>query len=220
LKFLRKYAANNVAGNTSYRFRQKRMQLLENFVNEKSAKNEKVLLDLGGTNYFWDNFKDFIKNNNLKLFIVNLELSAIKGYSGFVANVKNLSMIKSKSVDFVLSNSLIEHLGSFEEQAQFAKEVERISFNYFIQTPAFLFPLEPHFLFPFFHWLPKRARVFLITHFALGWFEKFSDRKEAETIINETRILKKKELKTLFPNSKIVTEFFFLFPKSYIIISK
>lgn len=220
MKFFRKFAANNIKGNASYRFRVKRLELLKNFLNAKGNKNENILLDLGGTNYFWDNFKDFLTNGALKLFIVNIELSAVKGYSGFVANVKNLSMIKSKSVDFVLSNSLIEHLGSFEEQAQFAKEVERISFNYFIQTPAFLFPLEPHFLFPFFHWLPKRARVFLITHFSLGWFEKFSDRKEAETIINETRILKKKELKTLFPNSEIVTEFFFLFPKSYIIISK
>jgi SAM-dependent methyltransferase len=59
--------------------------------------------------------------------------------------------------DLAYSSSLIEHLAP-RERAAFAAEVRRVARGWFVQTPAFSFPIEPHALLPFAHWLPPRAR--------------------------------------------------------------
>jgi SAM-dependent methyltransferase len=59
--------------------------------------------------------------------------------------------------DLAHSSSLIEHLAP-AERAAFAAEVRRVARGWFVQTPAFSFPIEPHALLPFAHWLPPRAR--------------------------------------------------------------
>jgi SAM-dependent methyltransferase len=59
--------------------------------------------------------------------------------------------------DLAYSSSLIEHLAPAERGA-FAAEVRRVAGGWFVQTPAFSFPIEPHALLPFAHWLPPRAR--------------------------------------------------------------
>jgi Methyltransferase domain len=59
--------------------------------------------------------------------------------------------------DLAYSSSLIEHLASGERGA-FAAELRRVARGWFVQTPAFSFPIEPHALLPAAHWLPPRAR--------------------------------------------------------------
>ena len=59
--------------------------------------------------------------------------------------------------DLAYSSSLIEHLAP-GERAAFAAEVRRVARGWFVQTPAFSFPIEPHALLPFAHWLPPRVR--------------------------------------------------------------
>jgi SAM-dependent methyltransferase len=59
--------------------------------------------------------------------------------------------------DLAYSSSLIEHLAP-GERAAFAAEVRRVARGWFVQTPAYSFPMEPHALLPFAHWLPPRAR--------------------------------------------------------------
>lgn len=49
-----------------------------------------------------------------------------------------------KSFDVVFSNSVIEHVGDDEKQAQFALEVRRIGKSYWVQTPSKYFPIEAH----------------------------------------------------------------------------
>ena len=57
-------------------------------------------------------------------------------------------------------------------------------------------------------------------NFTLGWYEKASTTKEAKKLVEEIRILKKWELRKIFNNSHIVTEYWWIFPKSYIVIGK
>ncbi len=44
------------------------------------------------------------------------------------------------------------------DRAAFARELRRVARGWYVQTPAFSFPVEPHALLPFAHWLPPRLR--------------------------------------------------------------
>ena len=49
-----------------------------------------------------------------------------------------------------------------------AAEVRRLAPVYWVQTPNFWFPMEPHFLTPAWHWLPVDLRVAMLRRRALG----------------------------------------------------
>ncbi|HSZ69423.1 MAG TPA: class I SAM-dependent methyltransferase [Solirubrobacteraceae bacterium] len=59
--------------------------------------------------------------------------------------------------DLVYCSSVIEHVAPARREA-FAAELRRVGRGWFVQTPAWSFPLEPHALLPFAHWLPPRLR--------------------------------------------------------------
>lgn len=59
--------------------------------------------------------------------------------------------------DLVYCSSVIEHVAPARRPA-FAAEIRRVGRGWFVQTPAFSFPLEPHALLPFAHWLPLGLR--------------------------------------------------------------
>jgi SAM-dependent methyltransferase len=59
--------------------------------------------------------------------------------------------------DLVYCSSVIEHVPP-ARRAAFAAEVRRVGRGWFVQTPAFSFPIEPHALLPFAHWLPVGLR--------------------------------------------------------------
>jgi SAM-dependent methyltransferase len=59
--------------------------------------------------------------------------------------------------DLVYCSSVIEHVPR-ARRAAFAAEVRRVGRGWFVQTPAWSFPLEPHALLPFAHWLPPGLR--------------------------------------------------------------
>ena len=59
--------------------------------------------------------------------------------------------------DLVYSSSVIEHVPRARRGA-FAAEVDRVGRGLYVQTPAYSFPVEPHSLLPFAHWLPAAAR--------------------------------------------------------------
>jgi SAM-dependent methyltransferase len=59
--------------------------------------------------------------------------------------------------DLVYCNSVIEHVPP-ERREAFAAELRRVGKGWYVQTPAWSFPLEPHALLPLAHWLPPRLR--------------------------------------------------------------
>jgi SAM-dependent methyltransferase len=59
--------------------------------------------------------------------------------------------------DLVYCSSVIEHVPP-ARRAAFAAELRRVGRGWFVQTPAFSFPIEPHALLPFAHWLPVSLR--------------------------------------------------------------
>jgi hypothetical protein len=59
--------------------------------------------------------------------------------------------------DLAYCSSVIEHIAPRRREA-FAAELRRVARGWYVQTPAFSFPVEPHALLPFAHWLPPRLR--------------------------------------------------------------
>src|ERR1700691_1485547 len=62
-----------------------------------------------------------------------------------------------REFDLVYCSSVIEHVPPARRGA-FAAEVRRVGRGWLVQTPAYSFPLEPHALLPFAHWLPVALR--------------------------------------------------------------
>ena len=126
-------------------------------------------------------------------------------------------LAKDASFDVVFSNSVIEHVGTYQDQIQMAKEVRRVGKRYFVQTPNKYFPLEPHFLFPLFQFLPINIRVLLLQNFKLGWFSKTPDKVKAREIVESIRLLDKREFISLFPNAELYEEKIFGMTKSFVV---
>jgi SAM-dependent methyltransferase len=59
--------------------------------------------------------------------------------------------------ELVYCSSVIEHVPPARRPA-FARELRRVGRGWFVQTPAFSFPIEPHSLLPGAHWLPVGLR--------------------------------------------------------------
>jgi SAM-dependent methyltransferase len=59
--------------------------------------------------------------------------------------------------DLVYCSSVIEHVPLPRRKA-FAAEIRRVGRGWYVQTPAWSFPIEPHALLPAAHWLPVGLR--------------------------------------------------------------
>lgn len=98
-----------------------------------------------------------------------------------------------------------------------AREVQRIGRLFFVQTPARSFPIEPHFLFPGFQFLPRTLQATLVKRFPLGWFPRQSDDQAVEAFLDCFRLMNFEELRRLFPYASIGHERFLGLIKSYIV---
>ncbi|HXC45926.1 MAG TPA: class I SAM-dependent methyltransferase [Solirubrobacteraceae bacterium] len=89
--------------------------------------------------------------------------------------------------DLVYSSSVIEHVPPARREA-FANEVRRVGRGWFVQTPALSFPIEPHALLPFAHWLPTALRRPYWRLGAAGGWEDISllSRREMEALFGRS----------------------------------
>jgi SAM-dependent methyltransferase len=81
--------------------------------------------------------------------------------------------------ELVYCSSVIEHVPP-DRRAAFAKEIRRVGRGWFVQTPAWSFPIEPHALLPFAHWLPVGLRRPYWKFGAAGEWEEISLLKRVE----------------------------------------
>ncbi|MGE5399929.1 MAG: methyltransferase domain-containing protein [Ignavibacteriales bacterium] len=192
------------------------MRLLNDLIG-KGSEHPVRILDVGGTLNFWESL-GFPGLHGSSITLLNLEKQNKNAkIECIVGNGCEMSYLRNLSFDVVFSNSVIEHAGSFTEQKKMAKEIVRVGRAFFIQTPNFYFPLEPHVLFFGFQWLPLRVRAFLVRHFSLGWYEKFANYEESVKFVKSIRLLTKNELKILFPGASIYHERFLGITKSFVI---
>jgi len=217
LKFLTKYADNTRADSIVNKFRRKRFKLFLNMT--KDLPRPLKILDAGGTENFWIQM-GFTDPNEAEITILNIEEIKIShpNFKFIRGDARDLGKFKDGEFDVVFSNSVIEHVGDLTNMKKMADEISRVGKSYFVQTPNYYFPIEPHFLFPFFQFLPKKLQVFLVKNFNLGWFEKTGSNEAAVTGIDSVQLLKFKELAKLFPNAEIKKEKIAGFTKSFIVL--
>lgn len=144
---LKKIADNRDENSLAVQFRRKRFAF---FLSLLSQLNRPVsILDVGGAESYW---KTMGIDHHAQVFVTLLNLTeenvSLPNVKSIVGDARALHF-GDRSFDVVFSNSVIEHVGSFQDQLQMAGEVQRVGIRYFIQTPNKSFPLEPHFLFPF-----------------------------------------------------------------------
>jgi hypothetical protein len=123
-----------------------------------------------------------------------------------------------KSFDIAHSNSVIEHVGDWQKMQDFARETKRVGQAYYVQTPSYWFPIEPHFGFPAFHWLPRSVQMALLRNFPIGHFEVCRSEEEAAELIDDARLLKLAQMRNLFDDGQIVREKFGPLTKSFIAV--
>jgi len=217
---------NILIQSASFRLRRKRGRKIIDLIEKIYAERQKVdIVDIGGTKEYWDIIPlDYLRGRNVRITLVNIsipenlpdEFDAIFSYKqGDACRLKDIA---DSQFDLAHSNSVIEHVGTWEKMVEFAEEIRRIAKLYFVQTPNYFFPIEPHFLFPFFHWLPVSIRIRLVMRFQLGCFQKAANAAEGRAIIGMSRLLTKRKLRALFPDAKLHKERMFFLVKSFILI--
>lgn len=200
----------------SVRSRRRRMAFFNGLL--ASVPRPLRILDVGGTEVFWETM-GLAGASDVEIVLLNVDRQEVRwpNLKSLPGDARDLAAFRMGEFDVVFSNSVIEHVGDFDMQKKMADEVRRVGRRYFIQTPNFYFPLEPHFLFPFFQFLPPAAKVFLIRHFNLGWYNKIPDAKEAAELAVSIRLLTERELHSLFPGGRLFKEKFLGITKSFII---
>lgn len=174
------------------------------------------ILDVGGTNEFWER-RGWAGRDDVQIVTVNLTVEERKHANVIpvAGDATNLGQFGDKSFDVTFSNSVIEHLFGFENQRRMAAEVQRVGKRYWVQTPNFWFPIEPHFHFLGWQWMPMAARVAMLRRRRCGWIGPCADPVKAKELVEWVRLMTACELRDIFPGAKLIAEHFCGFVKSW-----
>jgi hypothetical protein len=194
-------------------FRRRRMKLFESLFPPSYS-----VVDLGGTDWNWS----FV-SRPYRITLVNIDREALRPQAEFSATKLRVQAdamrtpFRDGQFDVAFSNSVIEHLHTWERQKAFAAEVRRIAKYYFIQTPYRYFPIEPHVMVPGVQFLPKPAALWASRWLSpRGWLE--SDPSDLIEDMAHVRLLTRRELGRLFPDAAIYVERFWGLIKSLIAV--
>ena len=215
--------ANNPSS-IRYRMRRARFVWIEMLLDQILAtKDHATILDIGGRRDYWK-LLDAAYKDRITITILNTEEDVGKESAEdigikietVVGDGTNMPEFDDGSFDLTHSNSVIEHVGLHRDMAGLAAETARVGRAYYLQTPNFWFPLEPHYGVPFFHWLPETCRVWCHANLNVG-FAKRCTYAEALTRIDHTRIIPRRMLRHWLPDGVHVRERFAGLTKSLIV---
>lgn len=165
------------------------------------------ILDVGGTQGYWDAVEPGgLDRVTVTLLNTEAPVDPRRGFEAMTGDARSMPQFADRSFDIVFSNSVIEHVGTAEDQRRMANEVQRIGARYYVQTPNRWFPIEPHFLVPGFQFLPIDVRTALLSRFRLGWVARIRDKAEARKMVESVRLLTAAELVELFPGATLHRE--------------
>lgn len=189
---------------------------MKRFIALVNPRANETVLDVGGCPGFWAGAGlEINRIDALNTYPQPDALDQTPPVKAMIGDGCNLPF-PNGAYDIAFSNSVIEHVGDLAAQRRFADEIRRVGQRLWVQTPAFAFPIEPHCLMPFVHWIPwwKLRRLVLVVS-PVKILRK-GDNADFYEGMRTTRILTKAEFQSLFPDCKILTERFMGLPKCYI----
>ena len=210
------------------RLRRKRAERLRPMIVAASVGNWTCsILDIGGEASYWQTTigRDDLSSSGVHITLLNHTDEYVGTdldpalFTVIIADGCQLPFADG-AFDIAHSNSTIEHVGDWQRREAFAREIRRVARCYYVQTPAFGFPLEPHYRFPYFQMLPEPARIWMLQHFALGPFPVAKDLADAIRFSDDARLLSHKQFAWLFPDAIIERERFLGFTKSLMAVRK
>ena len=172
------------------------------------------ILDVGGNHWFWRHIDCPARITCLNID-ANHDQPACEQFSFIVGDGRVLPFADGE-YDIVFSNSVIEHVGTFEDQRRFAEETRRAGHAYWVQTPDRWFVIEPHLVAPLIHYLPVALQRRLARRFSIWGLTTRPTQAEVDAFLAHTRLLTLAEMKLLFPDATIYEERFLFFRKSIV----
>ena len=196
-----------------------RLKRMRQFLNIMKPSSQETILDIGGYPELWVQcgYNGQIVFLNLEKPEVYLAARAVPPNCHYIQGDGRCLKFPGKSFDIVFSNSVIEHVGGLEDQRAFAHETSRVGKRYWIQTPNKNFPIEPHFNFPLFQFLPLSMRERIAVFWPFSWPKRWNrSDKELKDIVRNINLITIKEMRTLFPDGQLWEEHLFGFVKSIV----
>ena len=180
-------------------FRRKRFR---QFLQAFAVSSDTRVLDAGGYEYYWQ-FSDFLP----RVTMVNLEGPAAgeRRCHWVIADARRLPF-REKAFEVAFSNSVIEHISDPADRQSFARELERVAERYYVQTPNFWFPVEPHLMTPFVHYLPRTLQRRLLRNFTVWGILVRPTPEGCDDFLRDIRMMDERELRQLFPEAEIWRE--------------
>jgi hypothetical protein len=183
----------------------RRTRRWERFARTFTDIDSMSVIDLGGTVEAWRR----APVRPASLHIVNLTPKDVEAPGWILldqADACNLpTHISSGRYDLVFSNSVIEHVGGHSQRQRFAGAIHTLANRHWIQTPYRYFPVEPHWLFPGFQFLPLSARAEISRHWPLA-HSPVSTREESIRQAMSVELISRTEMAFYFPDSAIWNE--------------
>jgi hypothetical protein len=207
-------------GSLAWRLREARWRIFSEVIAD-IPKPVRVL-DIGGAEPFWAALDAARNPGELEVTMLNLypQQTSLPFVRALTGSALDLSAVKAENYDVVFSNSVIEHLGSREDQQRMAEQVRSLGIPYYVQTPNRHFPLEPHFLLPFFQYLPRHARIWLASRWRHGSYCRVGNRVAATAAVDEIRLLSAREMQVLFPDANLHHERIGPLTKSFMAVGR
>jgi len=182
------------------------------------------ICDLGGSRHFWDKIGLPVPPRNITIYNISSSetQSASSDSSTGAIEVRLYDgkriPVPDQSFDLLICNSVLEHVPP-AQRASLCREMERVARNIFCQTPAYEFLIEPHFIMPFMHWLPRQWG-FVLARISPWRILARPDHATLHSYYWDTQLLTRAEVTALFPRLSIESEKFLGVPKSYYAIKR
>ena len=200
------------------KFRQARAELI---LTQFPDISKKTVLDLGGSTHFWNTVYNRLRPKKLTIMNISHDGSSVshsRGDDRFDIELYDGNDVPAsdREYDIVICNSVIEHVPK-DARKKLSDEIRRVGKAYLVQTPAHEFPIEPHFLAPVIHWLPRGLARGLAPFTPYGLMHRQTNMGQ---MFDEIELLKRADFERLFPDGTLHIESFAGLPKSYVITGR
>src|SRR5687768_4978374 len=121
---LKRLADNRDDASLAARLRRRRFALFESLLSR--VPGQVRILDVGGTPDFWRVIGFSRPNVSVMLLNRTAVTPGLGVIQSVVGDARDMREFRDREFDVVFSNSVIEHLGTYEDQRAMAAEVQRV----------------------------------------------------------------------------------------------